>query len=395
MDAAGEPIRGERQINQAEASIVQRILEEFAQGRSPKTIAHALNHEDIAGPSGKAWGPSTIHGNWRRGTGILNNELYIGRLVWNRQRFIKNPDTGKRQARLNPKDEWIIEDIPHLRIIGQDLWEQVKKRQSVSRRRVMAENNGVRSERARRPRYLLSGLLRCGVCGGGFSKISQKHYGCSTARNKGTCDNRLSIRRDVIEGSVLDGLKDHLMHPDCVKEFVTEFHKEMNRLAATQDTERDRLTRDLVKTGNDIKKLIEAIKEGVPGSAIKDEMETLEDRRQELTYALEHAPASLPRLHPNLAQIYHDKVARLTAALNEESNRAEAAEAIRALIEEVRLVPDDENLRIELFVELAALNNFTNELPRSKETGVQVTLVAGARSQRFRTRVSAFLTIPP
>ena len=291
VDAAGEPIRGERRINQAEASIVQRILEEFAQGRSPKTIAHALNHEDIAGPSGKAWGPSTIHGNWRRGTGILNNELYIGRLVWNRQRFIKNPDTGKRQARLNPEDEWIIENIPHLRIIDQDLWEQVKKRQSASRRRVMAENNGVRSERARRPRYLLSGLLRCGVCGGGFSKISQKHYGCSTARNKGTCDNRLSIRRDVIEASVLDGLKDHLMHPDCVKEFVTEFHKEMNRLAATQDTERDRLTRDLVKTENDIKKLIEAIKEGVPGSAIKDEMKTLEDRRQELTYALEHAPA--------------------------------------------------------------------------------------------------------
>ena len=387
VDAAWEPIRGERRINQAEASIVQRILEEFAQGRSPKTIAHALNHEDIAGPSGKAWGPSTIHGNWRRGTGILNNELYIGRLAWNRQRFIKDPDTGKHQARLNPKDEWIIEDIPHLRIIEQDLWEQVKKRQSVSRRRVMAENNGVRSERARRPRYLLSGLLRCGVCGGGFSKISQKHYGCSTARNKGTCDNRLSIRRDVIEGSVLDGLKDHLMHPDCVKEFVTEFHKEMNRLAATQDTERERLTRDLVKTGNDIKKLIEAIKEGVPGSAIKDEMKTLEDRRQELTYALEHAPASLPRLHPNLAQIYHNKVARLTAALNEESNRAEAAEAIRALIEEVRLVPDDGNLRIELFGELAALINLTNEHPRSKETGVQVTLVAGARHDERRQRV--------
>ena len=72
-----------------------------------------------------------------------------------------------------------------------------------------------------------------------------------------------------------------------------------------------------------------------------------------------------------------------------------AAEAIRALIEEVRLVPDDGNLRIELFGELAALINLTNELPRSRETGVQVTLVAGARSLLFRTPVSAFLTIPP
>jgi site-specific DNA recombinase len=35
---------------------------------------------------GGAWGPSTIHGNRQRGTGILNNELYIGTLVWNRAR---------------------------------------------------------------------------------------------------------------------------------------------------------------------------------------------------------------------------------------------------------------------------------------------------------------------
>ena len=73
----------------------------------------------------------------------------------------------------------------------------------------------------------------------------------------------------------------------------------------------------------------------------------------------------------------------MTAALNEDSNRAEAAEAIRALIEEVRLVPDDENLRIELFGELAALIKLTNEHPRSTDTGVQVRLFAGARNRRY------------
>jgi len=56
---------------------------------------------------------------------------------------------------------------------------------------------------------------------------------------------------------------------------------------------------------------------------------------------------------------------------------------MRALVEEVRLVPDDGNLRIELFGELAALISLTTELPRSKETGVQVTLVAGARNRRY------------
>src|SRR6266542_1157264 len=70
------------------------------------------------------------------------------------------------------------------------------------------QGQGIRSERARRPSYLLSGLLKCGGCGGGFSKISQSHYGCSTARNKGTCDNLQAVRRDKLEATVLDGLKD-------------------------------------------------------------------------------------------------------------------------------------------------------------------------------------------
>jgi hypothetical protein len=87
-------------------------------------------------------------------------------------------------------------------------------------------------ERARRPSYLLSGLLKCGVCGGGFSKISRSHYGCSTARNKGTCDNLLTVRRDELEAKVLDGLKDQLMHPELVTTFIEEFHKELNRQRA-------------------------------------------------------------------------------------------------------------------------------------------------------------------
>jgi len=43
--------------------------------------------------------PQTAYGNWRRGTGILNNELYVGKLVWNRLR--QGP--GDRQAASSPQ----------------------------------------------------------------------------------------------------------------------------------------------------------------------------------------------------------------------------------------------------------------------------------------------------
>ena len=130
---------------------------------------------------------------------MLNNELYTGKLVWNRQTFVKDPETGKRQARLNPPDKWIVQDVPHLRIVDGQLWTEVKARQHQTRRVLTHDEAGIRSERARRPAYLLSNLLRCGDCGGGFSKVSQHHYGCSNARNRGTCNNLLTIRRDVLE----------------------------------------------------------------------------------------------------------------------------------------------------------------------------------------------------
>jgi site-specific DNA recombinase len=129
--------------------------------------------------------------------------------------------------------------VPHLRIINDHLWDLVKERQKDSRSRVTTKDKGVRSERARRPRHLLSGLLGCGTCGDGFSKISQAHYGCSAARNKGTCDNLLTMRRDNLEAKVLDGLRDHLMHPELVKTFVDEFRREVNRQAAEQNIRRN------------------------------------------------------------------------------------------------------------------------------------------------------------
>ena len=52
VDAAGEPIRGERRINEAQAEIVGRIFREFASGTSPRAIARRLNEDGILAPSG-------------------------------------------------------------------------------------------------------------------------------------------------------------------------------------------------------------------------------------------------------------------------------------------------------------------------------------------------------
>ena len=195
--ANGEPIRGDRMINEAEAAVVRRIFADYLAGKSSRTIAWELNQECVPGPQRAEWGPSTIHGNPKRGVGILNNELYIGRLVWNRLRYLKDPDTGKRVSRLNPKSEWIIQDVPELRIVDQELWDKVKGRQQMLTCEPTASGENALNDR-RRPKHLFAGLVKCGCCGGGYTIISKDLLGCATARNKGTCGNRLNIRRDAL-----------------------------------------------------------------------------------------------------------------------------------------------------------------------------------------------------
>ena len=75
--------------------------------------------EKIAGDLGS--------GELRR-TGILHNELYVGRLVWNKQRYVKDPRTGKRLARVNPESTWVVQQIAELRIVDDALWDAVQAR---------------------------------------------------------------------------------------------------------------------------------------------------------------------------------------------------------------------------------------------------------------------------
>lgn len=381
LAADGTPIRGQRTVNASEAAVVVSIFERFSQGMSPKAIAKQLNQDGFPGPSGKAWGPSTINGNAARGTGILNNELYVGRLVWNRLRYMKDPATGKRVSRLNPRDQWIIKDVPELRIVPQDLWDKVKSRQAaVTRPKGDAEDRPFWDRR--RPRYLFSGLMKCGCCGGGYSKISQTQFGCSTARNKGTCENRLNIRRDVLEATVLDGLRHHLMDPDLFEEFCAEFTRELNRLRREEQASKSKIEAELSTVERNIKRLIEAIKNGVPGDAVKDEMITLQERKESLLQILQAAPEEKPLIHPSLAKVYRQKVANLIGALNSEESQTEAFDLIRSLVDEIVLVPVDGELKVELKGDLAGILQLcqTSKSPSglSPERLEQVKLVAGA-----------------
>ena len=356
FDGNGEAIRGERTINAAQAAIVLRIFNEYASGRSPKAIVHQLNRDRVPCPGGAAWGASTIHGHRRRGTGILNNELYIGRMVWNRLRYIKDPETGKRVSRLNPESEWIAKDVPELRIIPQELWDKVKARQrtlEATERNADDEGQpGAGFWDRRRPQYLFSGLLKCGECGGGFVKYSHDRLGCATARNKGTCSNLLTIKRSEVEASVLYGLKSHLMDERLCAVFCEEYTAHMNRLRMEANASLEGYKAELGKIGRDIDRLLDAICNGVPAAQVKDRMIALEARKSELKRLIERTREEPVLLHPNMSQHYRSQVGELIAALNDDARRSEATALVRGLVNRIVLRPENGERGIRLAIDL-------------------------------------------
>ncbi|MDC9813921.1 recombinase family protein [Rhizobium binxianense] len=359
FDEAGAASRGERTINAAEADIVRRIFMEYLAGMSSRTIAMRLNSESVPGPQGSEWGPSTIHGNPKRGTGILNNELYVGKLVWNRLRYLKDPDTGKRVSRLNPESEWAVQDVPELRIVDQNLWELVKQRQNQ-----LALEPGTRPgdnlplNDRRRPKHLFTGLIKCGCCGGGYSMISKDMLGCTNARSKGTCNNRLNIRRDTLEASILNGVDKHLMEPELFKEFCDEFTREVNKARMEARASLESAEVEIKRIDRELDTLLDLILKGGAADRINEKMVGLEKRKKELSSILETTEAPPPLLHPNLAKYYHEEIAALHDHLGNEETRARAAQLLRTLVERIELVPNADELAIVLRGDLAAILTF-------------------------------------
>ncbi len=369
---------GERAIEPPEAMIVVRIFRDFVSGVSPKAIAKQLNAEGVPGPGGGTWGPSTIHGHAGRGTGILNNEVYVGRMIWNRQRYLKDPSTGRRVSRRNPPTAWVITSVPDLRIVPDDLWATAKARQ-VETRHLLTP--GTNLGRVRRPAYLFSGLTKCGVCGSSYTMCSKNRLACAGARDRGICTNRRTIRREEVEARVLKAMEQRLWNQELFEEFCEEFTHEMNRLHGEATATAAAAVREQAAIDRQIAKLIEWIKDGVAGAAVRDELIALESKKGQLAAtatAAQRAQRARPLLHPKMGTVYQEWVIEARDGLGDADRRAGATAALRAMVDEIVLAPQGEELGIVLKGDLAAMLAAAGPKSGSEDLLRQVSLVAGA-----------------
>ncbi len=337
--ADGTAVTGEREIEPGEAEIVRRIFAEYAAGHPPRKIVAALNAEGIPGPRGGAWNASTVNGSRQRRNGILNNELYLGRLIWNRQHFVKDPETGKRISRPNPETEWITTEVPELRIIDEETWATVQELKS----RYAGWAGNTRQTRKR----LLSGLAVCACCGGNMTIARRDRYYCATRREKGTCDARHGIAAADLEVRVLGGLQRLLVGNEALLEaFAEAFRQELARLRGSRQSDATKLRRELAETERSIARCLDYIlSSDTPPASVRSKLHDLEAEKARLEAELTRIEADLPspaiEIHPNLPELYRRRVLRLAGLLEDEDTRPEAMEAIRGLIDRIEVGPPE------------------------------------------------------
>lgn len=191
-------------------AIVEEIFRRFADGEPMLAIASDLNRRQIPSP-GAHWKPryAPTRGKWMVAAlhAILHNERYIGRLVWNRSQWVKNPDTGRRIRRERPQSQWIVQDCE--RWVDDDTWRRVQARFSTKR-----PGGGA-------PRYLLSGILTCGVCGSKLIVVggTQRRYLCGTRHHGGphACPNSTTFPREAAEQRILQPIMAELLSAEAVE----------------------------------------------------------------------------------------------------------------------------------------------------------------------------------
>jgi site-specific DNA recombinase len=353
----GTPITGELEIAEEDAAVVRRIFRAYASGQSPRFIAKTLNSEGVPGSRGGKWTASLLLGGAARETGLLRNRLYVGERVWNRQHFVKDPNTGRRLARLNPPEAWVVTSVPGLRILDQEVWEVAQARLTASSTKaemvesISARNLGARLGQERRPPWLLSGLVRCGLCQGPMTVVgAEGRLGCANHVERGNCTNKRTIRRQILTDRVLVGLKERLLVPELVEEFVRSYVIEIQTANRERGARTAKLAQEQARLGRQVQNFLDLIKEGHGSGAMVAELRKVEARQAELAAEIVTAeqPEPVPVPHPNLPALYRRRVEALEEALADPETAMAATEALRELIEAILVFPGERRGEVSL-----------------------------------------------
>lgn len=323
--------RVEYKIDAEQAAIVVEIFERYADGAGLKTIAKTLNARGIPSPqAGKrgtgSWSPGAIRA-------MLYRDRYRGILVYGKIK--KGYRSGTKVRDTQNEHEWIRVDAPHLRIISEALWDSTMKRRGSKRERGRTSNRGAT------PKYLLSGVSRCGICGGPVkvsnSKAGQeviKVYSCAYHRERGSCKN--SLRRPVakVDAVVIDWIRENVLTEAVITGALAELRRRIKARSSTSATEVEDLRKQAANLRKEIDRFVCAIASSdTPPTAL---VKALSEREEQVRgvdariRVLQTAPSALDLEVRRLEKTAREKLAEFQSVLGR--NPDQARKVVAALL---------------------------------------------------------------
>ncbi|WP_235047707.1 recombinase family protein, partial [Limimaricola cinnabarinus] len=340
---------------------MKRIFDDYADGLSPRRIAAALNEQGIPSPSGGKWNDSTIRGNAKKRDGMLRNEAYIGIIVYGRNRFFRDPDTGNRISRPTDLDDIVHGDAPQLAIVEDHVWNAVQDRLAATYEKYAGKTSPLND--SHRARYVLNGIVKCGCCGGGYTLTGKDRYGCYTRKTQGIqeCDNSRTIAREKLEDRVLARVRQGLMTPSFAQQFAAEVDRLLRLEPVSGEAEIKQLEGQLKRTETAIERLLDRLETEEAGESLLVRLKSREAERDALRQEIGALGKATEVVFPTLEDLeatYRIQVRRLEELMTGSGQIVEANGLLREMLGEVRVWKDTDardGLRIEIRGEVSRI----------------------------------------
>ena len=268
------------EVDPAAAPVVREIFEKSLRGSGLKEICKELNDRGITN-RGRRWYKGTLHY-------VLRNEAYTGTAVWGR--------TSKEEQTQDPvrvEGAWSA-------LVSRELFDEVQ--QAMSERAPKVQRPGrVGSQ------YLLSGLLKCGVCGKPYSAQGAKsgqfaYYICGTLfrEGAGTC-SALYLNAPRLEAFIIDKIKERILTDETITERVTLVAEEVDAMAGEMNGRLKVIGAELAEVESRLENLYEALEtKQLTMDALSPRILSLRHRQDQLTAAREEAASLLEQRRVDL-----------------------------------------------------------------------------------------------
>jgi site-specific DNA recombinase len=305
-----------RVVDETEADVVREIYTLFADGNSPAAIAEVLNGRGVEAPRKKLWSRNAIYGDKRDLSGILNNPIYVGEVVWGRSKFLRNPETGKRVKVRKPESQWTRRSAPELRIVSGELFAAAQERLARTAKKGDAIREALANPAARGGadgKYILTGLLRCGVCGGPVSSTARDTFGCSARHNRGTfaCTNDVKFSRSLAEREILTAVQTQLFSPSTVERLCELVATEYTQQCGAGSQLLSKLTKSLAATEKAVSGCVSFVEAGNASESVAKRLKQLEAEAAATRAEIAKAVSERPVTEEGLRSLKQNAIAAL------------------------------------------------------------------------------------